>query len=213
MRYVVMESKYGVPPGEYLARFQKIEPLGPRKDGKPRLAKDGKEMKPGIVWPFEIVWPVELAGKVVDRITSEDFSTRSNGYKMACALLGRTLASREAFDLTPCVGNVYRIVVALKDDGENTFVSDVGLRSATAEELARLRAVSDAPNRSAAATEAVKKWWVKTAAGSPVEKTFDEIVALCRGGADPTELQVGDAAGDWVKALEAVQGLKAQFPF
>jgi hypothetical protein len=108
LRFTKQESKYGVPPGEYQARFLGVEPMP--DNGSPRLGRDGKPMPPGIEWRFEVLSGPN-AGRWATRVTSEAPTPRNSCNKMLEGVPGRSVSSGETVDVAACVGTVYRVVV------------------------------------------------------------------------------------------------------
>jgi hypothetical protein len=119
-------SRFDVPKGEYVARFTGAKPLESKPDAPARVGEDGKPLPPGMAWRFEII-DGPCTGKIPSRITGRVPTPRNACGKMLKALTGLVLKDGMVVDLDQYRDRKYRIVVAVKEHGNGTYVSEDGV--------------------------------------------------------------------------------------
>jgi hypothetical protein len=113
MKFVVSESGFPLPVGQFHARFMGLV----EQDNKEAIAKFG----PGYKLTFDPVG--EHTGKDVYISTSTKFSTKSKLYGFASQMSGGALSPGEEFDFADYVHKSFLLTVGPKPEGEgNTII-------------------------------------------------------------------------------------------
>jgi len=102
-------KKPGVPPGNYLARFSRIENVE-------------NQYGTAIRWVFTIN-SGPYTSKEISRFTTPDFTLTNAAGKMAEGVAGRKLEADEEIDLDQYFGKLYQVEVELAPKGESTRVA------------------------------------------------------------------------------------------
>ena len=104
----------GAPVGKHYARFVDAEEVEPSETA---IAEGwGPSMK--------LVWELEGTGEMATRICPQTPTLKNITGRLINGLLDRVLGVNEEWDLTPCVGERYKITVEMSEKGTGTRVTD-----------------------------------------------------------------------------------------
>jgi hypothetical protein len=117
----LMSGKVGIagaPPGPHVARFLDCEEVEPNERA---IAEDWAPS-------MKLIWQIDGLGVQASRIVPQKPTSSNIAGKLVGALLDRPLGVNEDYDLTPCVGKEYNIVVEEATSGKGTRVTSCFLK-------------------------------------------------------------------------------------
>lgn len=220
----MVESKFGVPAGIYVGKFNGIKPM--KDEGKPRVGQDGRPMEPGVEWQWEVTEDPdhggEFVGKLTGRITSPDPTTKNACGTLFSGVVGKTISqlldSKEDLDPGNYVGFLYRLVVSVnKSDPAKTYVTDckrvqAGAASPPPPPANRPKpppAAKPAPSSPPppAASKPEPKCWFTLSNGDPIEMTATEFrreVEALRVRPEEAQWMPPDQSQPWAPVVGSV---------
>ena len=108
----------GAPPGPHVARFIDCEEVEPNERA---IAEDWAPS-------MKLIWQIDGLGVQASRIVPQKPTSSNIAGKLVGALLDRPLGVNEEYDLSPCVGKEYNIVVEEATSGKGTRVTSCFLK-------------------------------------------------------------------------------------